>query len=347
MKPQSFTGVARAEPVFANYRVGPLDEWIETCATIFGIAPLNLADARNTYRSRSWFIDPITISNSNYYSMAAERRNWHVEEAGAQIHVHRYSYGCASVESNGLPIECETGAVTLLDYCRPFRSIHTNNDCESFFVPHEAINYRPSDAPHALVYSAQSQIGMLIGREMDNLLGQLRKGAELIDTSDIKRFLGCVEVAMSPHSASESASAMMRESLKRAIQLFIEQRLDWPNLSSTLILKNFGVSRASLYRLFDSDSGVRTYINHRRLMRAVSELASAPRVRGQIHKVSERWGFTSDASFNRTVKRRYGVAPGSLFQMPIQFADQFIPGSDIQSMMLAKARMAEAALIQA
>ena len=345
MKPLEFSQPTESIPVFSSYQAGSVDAWIDTCATIFGIAPLNKDDARKDYNSASWFMDPITISNSHYYSMAAERRNWHINEAGAQIHVHRYAYSCASVESAGLPVECATGAITLLDYCRPFTSLHTDNECHSFFVPHDAINYRPSDAPHALAYSAHSQIGQLIGREMDNLLAQLKGGATRIAPADVRRFLGCIEVAMSPETASKSATAQFRESLKRAIQLFIEQRLDSPNLSATLILQNFAVSRASLYRLFDVEGGVRNYINHRRLVGAVTELAGTPRTRGQIHRVSERWGFSSDASFNRMVKREYGVTPGALFQMPVQFAETFTPSSGVQALMLDKARTRDMALV--
>ncbi|MEM6554600.1 MAG: helix-turn-helix domain-containing protein [Pseudomonadota bacterium] len=345
MKPHEFSQPTETIPVFSSYQTGSVDAWIDTCATIFGIAPLNRDDARKDYNSASWFMDPITISNSHYYSMAAERRNWHIDEAGAQIHVHRYAYGSASVESAGLPVECATGAITLLDYSRPFTSLHTDNECHSFFVPHNAINYRPSDSPHALAYAAHSQIGQLIGREMDNLLAQVKGGATQIAPADVQRFLGCIEVAMSPETASSSATVQFRESLKRAIQLFIEQRLASPNLSATLILQNFAVSRASLYRLFDAEEGIRNYINHRRLVGAVTELAGTPRTRGQIHRISERWGFSSDASFNRMVKREYGVTPGALFQMPIRFADTFMPSSSVQALMLDKARTRDLALV--
>lgn len=324
-------------PVFSLYREGSVDSWIDTCGALFGIAPLNGEDTQKHHYTSSWFIDPISISASHYYGMAAQHRRWHVEESGAQIHVHRYVHGSASVESDGLPIECDTNAITLLDYGRPFTSLHTNNECQSFFVPYTAIGYQPSDAPHALVYSGQSRIGQLIGREMDNILSQLTGGASALLAEDIQRFLGCVEVAMSPETASPSASQRVRESLKRAIQLFIEQRLASPDLNTTLILQNFGVSRPSLYRLFDAEDGVRTYINHRRLVRAVTELASAPLQRGNIHKVSERWGFNSDASFNRMVKREFGVAPGSLFGMPIRFGNES-PVSEIQAWMIERAK---------
>ena len=325
-------------PVIATQHQGNVDAWIETCGAVFGIAPLNREDAQKQYHAKSWFVDPLSISHTHYYSMAAQHRNWHIEETGGQIHVHRYAKGSASLVSDGVPLESNTGAITLLDYGRPFTSLHTNNECHSFFVPYDAIGYRPSDAPHALVYAAQSRMGQLIGAEMDNLLSLLSLNPSHVSSEDVARFVSCVEVAMSPTTASPTACQRVRDCLKRSIQKFVEHRLQSPDLSTTLILQNFGVSRASLYRLFDEDDGVRTYINRRRLVRAVTDLAHAPQQRGHIHTVSERWGFTSDASFNRMVKRTFGVAPGSLFEMPMRFGDHQSPGSKVQAMMMQRAQ---------
>ncbi|NQY15473.1 MAG: helix-turn-helix domain-containing protein [Henriciella sp.] len=324
--------------VIARQHAGNVDAWIEACGANFGNAPLSRDDALKEYRAKSWFVDPISVNHTHYYSMATQRRNWHIEETGGQIHVHRYAKGRSSLLSDGVPLECSKGAVTLLDYGRPFSSLHSDNECHSFFVPYDAIGYHPSDAPHALVYSAQTRMGQLLGYEMDNLLSQLSRGATHICPDDVERFVSCVEVAMSPKTASPSACQRVRDCLKRRIQDFIEQRLKSPDLSTTTILKNFGVSRASLYRLFDEEHGVRTYINHRRLVRAVTDLAETPMQWGQIHRVSERWGFTSDASFSRMVKREFGVAPGSLFEMPVRFGNHESPSSDVQAMMMRRAR---------
>jgi AraC-like DNA-binding protein len=338
MRQQEIHSAHEMTSVIATQHAGNVDAWIETCGAIFGVAPLNREDAQKEYHAKSWYIDPLSISHTHYYGMAAQRRNLHIDETGRQIHVHRYAKGRSSLVSDGVPLECNAGAVTLLDYGRPFTSLHTDNECHSFFVPFDAIGYRPSDAPHAIAYSLQTRMGQLLGYEMDNLLSQLSRGATHICPEDVDRFLGCVEVAMSPSTASPNACQRVRDCLKRKIQDFIEQRLKSPDLSASMILKNFGVSRASLYRLFDEDDGVRTYINHRRLVRAVTDLAHEPMRWGQIHRVSERWGFTSDASFSRMVKREFGVAPGSLFEMPVRFGNHESPSSDVQAMMMRRAR---------
>ena len=290
---------------------------------MFGVNPVNKADANEKYSADAWHVAPITVIRSQYCSMVNHHARWHVEELGNQIHVHRYTRGFASVDTAGTAIECQPRDITLLDFSHPFSSLHKDNVCEGIFLPHEAINYQPSDAIHSPIYSEDSTIGRLLAREMDYLFSTLEGGAASMNPIDVKRFLGCVEYAMSPQTANMSARAQARESLKRAIQGFIEANLELPDLSVSLILRNFGASRASLYRMFEREDGVRNYISRRRLHRAVTDLALTPHVHGKIHQTSERWGFSSGANFNRMVKREFGVTPGELFKM--QIADKIDP----------------------
>ena len=307
-------------PVIEVLQQGSLDVWAAACGTIFDVSPVNHQDS-NQYSARTWYVEPLIVAQTSYHSMVSNHNAHHIQESGGYLNVHRYvSDGTITVDSNSMPLSCERGDIVFLDYSRPFRSVHPNNICQSFIVPHAAIGYAPSDARHAFVLTSDSKMGHLIGQEMDAILSQLSQGEKLLSELNVQRFLGCVEVAMSPGHASKSARAFARESLKHAIMDFIEQNLSKPDMNVTLILRNFGVSRASLYRMFEKEDGVRNYINQRRLCRAVIDLAARPNVRGQIHRVAERWGFKSDASFNRTVRRSFGLAPGSLFQMPFQAA---------------------------
>ena len=103
--------------------------------------------------------------------------------------------------------------------------------------------------------------------------------------------------------------------IANTIRRFIEQNLDSPELDVDLILKQFGVSRASLYRIFESANGVRQYISNRRLHRAVVELSEAPMERGRVGSIAEKWNFSSAGNFNRAVRREFDITPGNLFDL--------------------------------
>ena len=52
------------------------------------------------------------------------------------------------------------------------------------------------------------------------------------------------------------------------------------------------------------------------MLSAVLDIAEGPIKRAAISDIAERWGFSSRPQFNRAVRRYFGVAPGSLLNMP-------------------------------
>jgi AraC-like DNA-binding protein len=47
------------------------------------------------------------------------------------------------------------------------------------------------------------------------------------------------------------------------------------------------------------------------------DLATHAPKRGQIKETAERWGFTSGAHFDRSIRTYFGTSPGELFGAPI------------------------------
>ena len=320
-------------PVFAQVQRGALDLWVDACASIFEVSPVARDAVSEEYQVSAWFVEPLTFSRSGYQSMVNRHSRWHVEEAGQQLFVHRYNHGGATLEVAGNSIDCEPGGITILDYARPFQSIHAASECDGVFIPHSAIGFDPMHCVDMRYFEAGSLIAELIGRELDQMIEALEAGAPFILQKDVDRLLGCVECAMSAKAASKSAWAQANLSLREMIKTFIERNLMARELSVDLILSNFALSRARLYRLFEAESGVRNYITRRRLQKAVFMIADNPLKRGQIRAVSERCGFSSEVAFNRAVKRIYGTSPGTLFEMPLRHPDYLHPRSILQTLM--------------
>ena len=320
-------------PVFANIERGSLDLWINACVSVFEVSPIARDPSQEDYRIASWFVEPLTFSRTSYQSMVNRHSRWHVEEAGQQLFVHRYTRGGATLEVSGTSIDCAPGGITILDYARPFQSIHVASECEGVFVPHAAIGFDPMHGGDVRYFEPTSLVAQMLGRELDLSISALQSGAPSMHREDIGRLIGCVEFALSSKTASRTAWAQAQLSLREMIKSFIEHNLGSPELSVDLILKNFGLSRARLYRLFEAESGVRKYITRRRLQRAVIQLAENPLQRGQVRAVSERCGFSSEVVFNRVVRRTYGTSPGALFEMPLRQPGILRPRSIIPTLM--------------
>jgi AraC-like DNA-binding protein len=93
------------------------------------------------------------------------------------------------------------------------------------------------------------------------------------------------------------------------IRRFIDRHLQSRELGVDMIAKTFGLSRASLYRLFEPIGGIASYVRNKRLDRAYQEIAAAGLANRRIGPIAYRCGFKSVAAFNRAFHETYGINP--------------------------------------
>lgn len=90
---------------------------------------------------------------------------------------------------------------------------------------------------------------------------------------------------------------------------YIEGNLTARDLGVEKLAATFGLSRASLYRLFEPVGGVASFIRERRLARAVQELTTPGLQDRRIGPIAYQAGFHSIAAFNRAFRAAYGETP--------------------------------------
>jgi len=96
--------------------------------------------------------------------------------------------------------------------------------------------------------------------------------------------------------------------VRRTIQTYIDERLDDLRLGPDMICGAFHISRSKLYRLFDAEGGIASYITARRLDRCWNLLRTRGREAGSIGSLAYACGFNSEASFSRAFRRRFGAS---------------------------------------
>jgi len=90
---------------------------------------------------------------------------------------------------------------------------------------------------------------------------------------------------------------------------FIEANLGARDLGVEKLARTFGLSRASLYRLFEPVGGVASYIRTRRLNRAYQELTATGLENRRIGPIAYGAGFRSIPAFNRAFRTSFGQPP--------------------------------------
>ena len=96
-----------------------------------------------------------------------------------------------------------------------------------------------------------------------------------------------------------------------AVRQYLERHLDKP-LDIPALLRQFPLSRSALYRLFESEGGVRRYVQMRRLRRAMHMLQNPARSHMPIADLAFACGFASDSHFYRSFREHYGYSPGDV-----------------------------------
>jgi AraC-like DNA-binding protein len=94
------------------------------------------------------------------------------------------------------------------------------------------------------------------------------------------------------------------------IRSFIQKNIGDADLDVDGLVSRFGVSRASLYRLFSDEGGVQSYIRERRLLKAMRLLAQpSGGARPRVSSVAYACGFTDAKTFTRAFTARFGFLP--------------------------------------
>ncbi|WP_184434931.1 transcriptional regulator TagK [Xanthomonas arboricola] len=104
-----------------------------------------------------------------------------------------------------------------------------------------------------------------------------------------------------------SASVQAHAPLMSGLLAYIEQHIGEAELGTESLQQAFGLSRASLYRLFQSRGGVASYIREQRLYAAYRYLQAYPEC--SLTWLLYEMGFASERQFQRCFQQRFGMPP--------------------------------------
>ena len=111
------------------------------------------------------------------------------------------------------------------------------------------------------------------------------------------------------HAASVRAAAWL------AVRSYIEDHLRDRSLSVDQTALEFGISRATLYRMLERRGGFVNYVRQRRLHRCREDLIEPSLVHLSISEVAERWGFNNPSAFSTAFKDAFGMGPRDFRQV--------------------------------
>jgi AraC-like DNA-binding protein/mannose-6-phosphate isomerase-like protein (cupin superfamily) len=163
----------------------------------------------------------------------------------------------------------------------------------------------PSDHPHArLLASHYATLGLPPEPEAGSAEATIEAIADIVAAAAG----GTADIAAGVERAERHLYLAM-------IKRHIANNLETDALAVEAICRHFLISRATLYRLFEADGGLAHYVREQRLNLAFRRLISPAAQDGRLIDLAVGMRFSSDSTFIRAFRRKFGLTPGELREL--------------------------------
>jgi AraC-like DNA-binding protein len=292
--------------------IDQFDAWRDKISVIFDVARIG-GPQSTSFEARvdAYQIGDLVITDSTQgeqaYSVSPKRTR---AEGIDLFQVGLYRSGGYRGEANESAIEGGPGDLQVLDLAQPMHSVEPASDMICVFLPREILQDRIGDLDN--FHGAKLRSGM--GRVLADYLGMLAERLPQMQDRDGDAAAGAtiemIAACLRPTAATiHEAQSPIKDVILRRAKRMIEDNLRSPQLTVDFLCGSLGISRRSLYRLFEPLDGVHQFILRRRLSRIRRELNDSDNHQ-KIADLAARYGFTCQETFWRAFKRQYGVTPG-------------------------------------
>ena len=222
-----------------------------------------------------------------------------------------YTSGRTNISVSGSPSEITQPSFVTFDLSQPILSETKGMTGLNLAIPRRLLEGRVGDvsAWHGqIVPSVSSPITKLLADHFANLVQSVR----VATPAQASHVVSATIALCNAMFLSETDSAYNQAAVTGiAIRQFIEENL--ATIDAEMLMARFALSRTPLYKLFDADGVVYTYIRERRLARAMQILTrSSSERRPPIRRLAFDCGFENEQVFSRAFRRKYGLNPSEV-----------------------------------
>lgn len=288
-------------------------QWSETVATVYDIdvAPEDVSDFR--FGFSAWHFGSLVLGVSETDKIKFWRSPQTIARSGIDHYlVQVYEEGSFGTTVEARDMEVSAGDVWIVDLSRPVKIDPVSFRSTNLAIPRSILAPLLSDpdALHGLKISKDSPTGGLLSRYLTDLSAKARsmtpQEAASIAQSTVHLVAGCAGPSL---DAADLARDGFSAAVLSRIKIGIDNDLGNPNLDATYLCAKFGVSRATLYRMFNPHNGVSAYVRQRRLARCFHELSNPLKIPDRVSEVAAKWGFANEGSFSRAFRDSFGLSP--------------------------------------
>lgn len=196
------------------------------------------------------------------------------------------------------------------DLDQPFRVERPACRVLTLFVPKAVVDtaFPGADSIHGRVVDQSSPLAQLVFDHATALSQNLPRMEVAQASKELDAAAQLLIAAFREQARlSGDARAAVQVAVLSRVRRYIEANLHQADLSPSSVVNALQLKRATIYRWFEHEGGLGTYIRNRRLSEAARELVRYPNL--QVIDIAFGLGFKSASDFTRAFRRAYGMSP--------------------------------------
>lgn len=309
-----------AGPIFLQGKIergsrDAFEAWREINAPMFRFDAAS-PDARKTFAARFDVADfgDMYLSATTADASRLERDDKVIAKTGADRFVIQfYRQSGYVMQANGTETRVGAGDFAVIDLTRSVNIYAPSVSNLAVGISRNVLAplLAEPDAVHGRILRGETQAGWMLRTHLD-AMHQRAPRATGQDAQTFRYGTAALVATILGRSANAKTTtrAAMRTMLRQAICRRIEVRLTDPGLDPASLMREFNISRPTLYRLFEELGGVQHYIQERRLAAAFRDLCNPAMADRHIGTIFYRYGFTNHTVAGRAFRAAYGMTPG-------------------------------------
>lgn len=270
----------------------------------------------------AWHLGTLMIGRFGSSALAFDRGAALVAASGLDhLLVQLYVDGGFAGVAADRPVTVTPGDIVIFDLAHGLHTQASDFTNISVLVPRAFFAPLHIDVSrlHGLVLPATGALAAMLGSYMTALVDRL----PTLDMADAEVAARSTVALMTTMLAGQDDRLPPSEAAAispfRRVSREIDRRLRDQSLDAASLARDLGMSRATLYRTFQSVGGIADYIRRRRLSVAAIALAAPGNQRRKIGEIAFECGFATESAFSRAFKAAFGIAPGQARQRSADF----------------------------
>ena len=228
------------------------------------------------------------------------------------ILVRYQNAGQVSTRANGEETVCRPGSISVTDLSASRSSFGGASDVTYLAFPRSVLQTGNRPIKAKTFFDDRTSVGRLMIANFLHVAEEISGNPEERNVSTLELFSSLLAVSVTDIRALTGTDKATDHAKRIRAERYIFSRPLSVGLKVDDLCKDVGMSRATVYRLFQDDGGIQAFVSNLRIARAYASLARQKPARGLVALVALQCGFSNASNFNRRFRQRFGCTPGDV-----------------------------------